>query len=463
MLGRATANLIGSSVGGETTAIDGSFLHDQAKRLVLTIDPEIQGASYYLLFNRLRELDNKHPANLKRPRRGAITVINAETGQILAHAGAPGYDPLWQGDRVILANRQSIVENPANGIHMPGSAIKVLTAGMGYLMFGDGSGEMLPASINKLAIRQAFRNVYGGPMPPENIVEDTELADVTADGDSYFNKNAGSREPDAQFVTVLTSAFNVIHYKPDDKNYLSQDDAVRRDLYEPVVLGKLARYFDFSAMYSFFPARSRFPVKDAKNMGLFRQYAIGASESRFTTMRLAAVLHTASTGQPLRPFIVESVLDPEIPSNGNRVSTAPSDVFPDLREGFRGVEGAHNGNDRRMAGEIRRFLEEVCISGSGHTGFYKNVGDDKKIFFTEDNPLTRQIDESQTRRGDFGKTGTADNGKVDPYNDSIFVYKHGNYIIAIWMERADESTTHPANLLMNEVVSFIEKVGSDHP
>ena len=457
VLGRATANLIGSPVGGETGAIDGALLPGKSRRLVLTIDPEIQSATYFLLYSKLRELDADHPSKLQRPRKGAITILDTNTGQVLAHVGAPGYDPLWEGGRVILANRQRLIENPANIPHMPGSAVKVLTAGIGYLLFGDGTGEMLPASINKLAIRQAFRNAYGGPMPPENILDNTQDADVVIPtGEDYFRDNGGERRLRSDFIKVLNSAFYVMHFKPEDYKFFEDNESVRKDLYEHVALGDLANYFDASAKYDFFPQRSRFPVKDADSLGLFRQYAIGGNETRFTTLRLAAILGTVSLRQLVRPFIIESVFDPAIKANDNRVSNKRADVFSDFRVVLPDIEGANNGNDGRMSQEMERFLKAVCNKEPG-TGWYLN-SQNLKVFMTGNDPATAE-NENDTRQGDFGKTGTADNGKLDSFDDSVFVYKHGHYIIAVWMERASgNGVTHPAHSILNQVVRFIEKL-----
>lgn len=467
VLGRATANLIGSPVGGETRHIDGAFLHSKARRLVLTIDPEIQSAAYYFLASSLKRLDDKHACKLTRPRRGAVSVLDAETGQILAHAGAPGYDPLWEGTRVVLANRQRITDNAANDVHMPGSAVKVMTAAMGYLLFGEGSGEMLPASINQLAIRQAFRNVYGGSLPPPGIVDDTRQADVTPAGRQYFDDHAARpARPRDDFAQVLDAAFYVLDHKPDEATFKSKEESIRGRLYEQIVFGDIAAYFNPDARYDFFPLRSRFPVRDIddvnskeqiQRMDLFRMYAIGSNETRFTTLRLGATLITATTGQLIRPYIVESVFDPAVATNGGRVTNRGADIFPNLSMALHDVEGANNGNSRHMAERMMHFLTEVCAPPKPHTGYYINAaGDD--VFMTENDQTTPNVNEAQFREGDYGKTGTADYGKIDPdFDDSLFVYRHGRYVIAVWMERADgPGTAHPAHGVLNQIVSFID-------
>lgn len=456
VLGRTTANLIGSPVGGETGAIDGAFLHSKARRLILTLDPEIQVGAFFALASALRKLDSEQPARLSRARQGSATILDGNTGQILAQVGVPGYDPLWEAGRVILAKRQEIVANPANALHMPGSAVKVVTAGAGYLLFGDGSGEMLPTSINKLAIRQAFRNTYGGSMPPEGILTDEGIL-VPGAGDKYFQDNGGRQRLQKSFLSVLSSGFDVLNHKPLDEDVLRGSENTRKDLYEQVA-GDLNGYFDAEAKYDFLPLRSRFPVSDADSMQLFRQLAIGGNETRFTTLRLAAGLATVSTSQAVHPFIVESVFDPKANVKDDRVTAGNTKAFSDLRTTLPDIEGAQNGNDRRMNDEMVRYLEQVCTRGSGHTGYYINSSG-REIFMTEDDPTTGDFDEAVSRRGDFGKTGTADYGSIDDFSDSVFVYKHGHFIVAIWMERAHgHGVKHPANNVVNEIVRLIEQL-----
>src|SRR5207237_108456 len=148
----------------------------------------------------------------------------------------------------------------------------------------------------QLAIRQAFRNAYGGPMPPREIVDDTPKAHVTDVGRQYFDANAGRpARLSNEFAQTLESAFYVLDHIPDKSTYESRDADVRRALYEQIVFGDLANYFDSSSVYDFFPLRSRFPLRDidvinsatgAGRMDLFRMFALGSSETRFTTLRL---------------------------------------------------------------------------------------------------------------------------------------------------------------------------------
>jgi hypothetical protein len=456
VLGRATANLIGSKVGGRTPYIDGAFKHGSAQRLVLTIDPEIQTAASSFLHSALAALGDA-PTKLGRPREGSITVLDAETGRIMAHAGAPAYEPLWEGRRIILTNGDNLIANPANELHMPGSAVKVLTAAVGYLLFREGHGDMLPASVNKLAIRQAFRNSYGGAMPPENIVQNTNVADVTPAGDEYFRRHGGSSRLSKDFSSVLEGAFHVLDQKPDDFEVLYEERPDKRvTYYEPVVPPSLAGYFDATAMFEFLPLRSRLPMEDADSLAGLRQYAIGSSEARFTTLRLASILGTATSGRSMNPTLVESVFDASRDQKAQRVGYDEAKVVGNLRVSLQNLSGDYAGNADAMMTQMRKFLRDVCADEPG-TGWYLNAAG-RKVYMTADNPET-PADEGASRREDFGKTGTADYGSMDDFNDSVFVYKHRRYLIAVWLDRAEGGRiTHPAHRLLNQLVSFIEKL-----
>jgi membrane peptidoglycan carboxypeptidase len=81
---------------------------------------------------------------------------------------------------------------------------------------------------------------------------------------------------------------------------------------------------------------------------------------------------------------------------------------------------------------------------------------------TQDDPDTAE-DESRLRKGDFGKTGTADYGDIDQYDDSVFVYHHGRYVISVWLERADgNGVVHPANDVVDRIVRFIDRMDVRH-
>jgi membrane peptidoglycan carboxypeptidase len=87
-------------------------------------------------------------------------------------------------------------------------------------------------------------------------------------------------------------------------------------------------------------------------------------------------------------------------------------------------------------------------------------------YLGNDDPNTGDIDEAKSRSGDYGKSGTADYGDPETFQDSLFVYRHGRYAIAVWMEHADRGEEshpghrpferHPAHKLTSQIVRLIE-------
>jgi hypothetical protein len=461
VLGRAAANLIGSKVGGTTGYIEGALLHDRARRLVLTLDPELQAEAYYVLKSAVDRLPKNPPANINRERYAAMTILDAATGHVLANAGLPGYDPAWEGSRLILlSNTGRITYNAANFAHMPGSAVKILTSAMGYLLSGKGSAEMLPASVNRLAVQQSFQNAFGAPLPAEDFYVDdsnAQYAHATTKGEDDFRLNWRPKGLRPDFVSALKMGFRVAEVNTDPLGA-----AVARGYREDLIQDdKLAdSYFDKEARFDFFPEGSRLPLSDAANLETFLMMSQGGSETKFTTLRLAAILGTISSGKVMHPYLIESVYDESVKAPRNRVSHAPA-AYTEFRAELENLEGANGGNVSLMSRVVREYLGKVCSPGrteGRHTGFYINKRG-APVYMTQDDPATPE-DEHETRRDDFGKTGTADHGKEDQnYDDSVFVYQHGRYIIAIWLERADGGgVSHSAHAALNEMVSFIDRL-----
>lgn len=102
-----------------------SLLNPQAAHpgadLVLTIDRTVQAITEEELANGLADTGAES---------GSIIVMNPRTGEILAMASAPGYDPNHYSD--IPRSQQNIFVNPAVSVHYePGSVFKILTFAAG--------------------------------------------------------------------------------------------------------------------------------------------------------------------------------------------------------------------------------------------------------------------------------------------------------------------------------------------
>lgn len=438
-LGEATTNLIGASVGGYTPYLDGAIRHDLVAEVTLTLDPELQAASFYLLRDALLKLDGVH--FLGRPRRGSVTVLDLDRGAVVAQSGYPSFEADWARGRRVLIDRDALTLNPANEPHMAGSTVKVLTVAAGYLLFGHAQSELLPASNNAMAVKQAFQDAYRAELsaPLEGA-----RALVTPEARSQFQALGGPRRVSPEFVGVLR---NVFLLEPD------KDEQGPR---EQLVSAELLGYFDEPKLTSeFLPRASYFPVLNADSMERFRHYALGTEDTRMTTLRVAAVLGTATTGRVIRPYIVEGVLDRDFRPVRPQLSAFGEIDLPlsDLR--FR----------RSKMLEITQALHKVLLPGG--TGYFFTDGD-KLQYLGADNPETPSVNEAESRKGDFGKSGTADYGSSEPFQDSLFVYRHGNYVISVWLEKADKGEDsdsgqrpferHPAHKLTDQIVHLLESL-----
>ena len=442
VLGDATTNLLGAKLGGYTPYLDGAIKPSEANRIVLTLDPELQLGSFFQLRNTLLKLDGTH--YLGRPRRGSLTILDLDRGSIVADVGYPSFEPDQVNARRVLVNRDAIARSPSREVHMAGSTIKVLTVAMGFLLFGHAQAELLPTSINDLAVKQAFQNTYASELTAP--LEGGE-ASVTDEARKQFRQFGGSERVNSECTEVLRRVFLVCPDKNESR------------VNERIIGPEFGRFFNMSKLDNeFFPEQSVFPILNADSIERFRHYALGTEDTRFTTLRLAAMLGTASKGKVFRPFIVESVLD-----TSNVVWTPKNQAI--------GPIDLHSSEAQFRILKMREItlaLRRVLMPGG--TGLFF-TDKDKQQYLGTDDPET-DIDEAQTRSSDFGKSGTADYGEPDAFQDSLFVYGHGRYAIAVWLERADVGTVshpghrpferHPAHKLTDQIVRLIESLESSH-
>jgi hypothetical protein len=443
LLGEATTNLIGAKLGGYTPYLYGAIKHDAASRITLTLDPDLQAGAYSLLRSALLKLDGYHP--LERPRRGALTILDLESGGILAQVGYPSFEADWAANRRVLIERNTVAQNPARETHMPGSSVKVLTVAMGYLIFGHAQSELLPPSNNVLAVRQAFQDCYGAELTAPLT---GAQALVTPEAREQFQSLGGRGKVTPQCLYVLQRVFLL---SPDK-------DAAEGDEREPIVSQDMLRFFDERKLKAeFFPPKSSFPILNADSMERFRHYALGAEDTRFTTLRLASVLATASTARVFHPFIVESVTD-----KSNVLWKRQDNALNDIELPW----GEAQYRTTKML-EITQALRKVLLPGG--TGYFYT---DKDViqYLGADDPSTTEINEARSREADYGKSGTADYGDPESFQDSLFVYRHGRYAMAVWLEHADRGEeSHPghrpferhlAHKLTGQILRLIESLES---
>jgi cell division protein FtsI/penicillin-binding protein 2 len=197
-------------------------------------------------------------------------------------------------------------------------------------------------------------------------------------------------------------------------------------------------------------------------MSQLRNHALGAEEARFTTLRLAAILGTAGTGKVLRPYLVEAITELD-----GTVVQAEKDSVRDIDASLKDL--THH-RAKMMAG-MTEALQKVLLPG-GTGSFFIEAKDGKsearRQYLALDDPDTI-FNEARRGHSDYGKSGTADYGKPlkeEPkkLQDSLFVYRHGRYLIAVWLEQADRGgegehkawDRHPAHKLTHRLVQLIE-------
>lgn len=444
LLGESTTNLLGAKLGGYTTSLDGALNPQRVAQLNLTLDPVLHLGSFLFVREALGKIDGYHPLPVGRQRRGSVTVLDLETGGILADVGYPSFEPDWLERRRVLVNRTAVRRSPASEVHMAGSTVKVLTVAAGYLLFGNARAELLPRSRNDLAIRQAFQNAYGVELtaPLEGV-----SADITPEARKQFEQYGTASRVKQEYVSVLQQVFGVAG---------SKEKATEE--FEPLISQNLLGFFDRGQLESgFYHEKSRFPILNATSMEQLRNYALGAEDSRFTTLRLAAILGTASEGRVFQPHIVESVLN-----DRGTLITPQTSSFSEINLPLPEI-----GYRRSKMREITQALQKVIVpDGTGY--FYTDR--DAALYLGADDPSTPEINEAQSRGSNYGKSGTADYGAGQQFQDSLFVYRHGRYVIAVWLERSDGGTNvdadhrpverHPAHKLTHRILQVIEALES---
>lgn len=127
---------IDMSVDGVVTD---EYVSQEAKAgsdVVLTIDADLQRATEISLENNIKSLQEKASKNEKAATEGAAVVINVRTGEILAMASYPNYDPSLFIDGISTKNwnaylndeRKPLMNKAISDKSAPGSTFKMVTA-----------------------------------------------------------------------------------------------------------------------------------------------------------------------------------------------------------------------------------------------------------------------------------------------------------------------------------------------
>jgi len=245
--------------------------------------------------------------------KGAVVVLNPQTGEILAMVSKPSFDPnsLDEDWSDINSNKNMPLINRATaGLYPPGSTFKVVTAA------------------------SAIENITG--------IMDRTFED---NGKITFNDNESLSNYNGEVLGTLTFEQAFVHSSNVVFGTLGMELGNGK-------LKKTAEAFNFNADT---PAdgvtieNSQFPSYNLFEKGNLAQSAIGQAEVLATPMEMALVASTvANNGVMMRPYIVSSVLS----SSGETLKTIkPQQIRQVIPPG--------------TASTLKDFMRAVVTDGTG--------------------------------------------------------------------------------------------------
>lgn len=253
------------TVSDVISALFGRDLRPQ--NLLVTLDAELQQAAY-------AELGGQ---------RGAVVAIEPSTGAVLAYVSSPSYDPNAFMGSDAVANRQAVLDDPAEPIRdragaelfPPGSTFKTLVAG---------------AAIEE------------GIAGPETEFVDPLAYDVP-ESDTVISNANGSTCGDGTLVSLQTAFVRSCNTVFAALAVQVGASAIA-DVAEPVG-------FNRTIAFPWEIARSSFPEAELEvDPAALAQSGLGERDVRATPFQMAMVAAMiANDGDVLRPYIVSRVFD----------------------------------------------------------------------------------------------------------------------------------------------------------
>ncbi len=251
------------------------------ENVLVTIDAELQRAAAAAL----------------EGSRGAVVAIEPSTGAILAYVSSPSYDPNAFLGETAVANRQAVLDDPAEPIR-------------------DRAGAELypPGSTFKVVVAAAA--VETGLAGPETAFDDPVIYELPGSTATIGNANGG---PCGDGVTVTLQAALV-----RSCNTVFAELAVRVGA---GAIGQTASSFGFerSIEFPWSLAESTFPESDlTDDAAALAQSGIGERNVRVTPLQMAMVAAAvANDGEVAQPYIVSQVFD----ADGNAEEVAEPRVI----------------------------------------------------------------------------------------------------------------------------------------
>jgi peptidoglycan glycosyltransferase len=292
--GRASANDPATQLQTLFGAPDAGFI--RGGTVITTIDPKIQS----VLYNALRQ----HA-------RAAGVVVDPRTGEVLAIASVPSFDPASIDKRfsAITKDPQSPLLNRAtSGLYPPGSSFKIVTAA---------------AALDAGVVSMDSTFVDNGKLVVGNFTFHNDEEEAT-----------GTQNLVGAFALSSNVDFGGIALQLGSERWF--DYASRLRLGEPL-------------RFTIPSVRDRLPSRDEMSPGILAQLGFGQADLLVTPLRMALIGATiASGGTEPRPYLVRSVRG----RDGRERALAPPGPLANPIPGS-------------VADEVRTLMEAVVTRGTG--------------------------------------------------------------------------------------------------
>ena len=265
--------------------------------VVVTLDPKMQQAAYYALGDY----------------RGAVVVMEPDSGKILAMVSKPDFDP-----NTVSADWESLIEDngrsarlnrAVQGLYPPGSIFKILTA-LAYLRENGGQYEDMTYECTGYLTR----------------------SDVTIH--CYNGYVHGTETLKTAFANSCNTAFASIGLELDNNRF--------RNLAESFL-------FNHKLPVDIPHSQSEFTLKRDSSDGEEMTTAIGQGDTLVTPLHMAMITSAvANAGTMMRPYYVQKVVS----ADGNVVSETRPEIYDELM----------TTEEARIIGS---FMQETVLSGTG--------------------------------------------------------------------------------------------------
>lgn len=334
-----------ANLNGETHATGSRFLRTTEKRvgdsLELTLDPQTQATAFDQLDNRGYE--------------GAVVALRPSTGEVLAMASSPSYDP-------------NAVVNPDGTA--ANAAWESITSNPGNPLLNHAAQEQLPpGSIFKIITTAA--GLENGYTPDSQL---TAEAAITLPGTEVELTNYGGRPCGGGGQTTLHQAFTLSCNTAFVQMATEMGDGPLREA---------ATAFGVGEKYDLGLPNAAGSLGGLEDLGAVGQSAIGQRDVTMTALQAAVMAATvANDGRRMEPQVVQRIVSPKMKTvrdfRARQVTEAISpDIAAQLKDLMRSSERnthGYNGNNYASKTGTAEHGEELAP----HT-WYVAFDEDKDV------------------------------------------------------------------------------------